>query len=78
MVVAFRLRPDTRSFGASTCGLSTANSSFQLIDDSVLYLTVSWMADRGHNRYGVPVVPDELVDADQVVERAVDWLQTGR
>jgi carboxyl-terminal processing protease len=78
LVVAFRLRPDTRSFGAATCGLSTANQSFPLIDGSTLFLTVSLMADRGHNPYGVPLVPDDQVDADQVVERAIDWLQTGR
>lgn len=78
VTVAFRLRPDTRSFGAATCGLSTANQSFPLSDGGVLYLTVGVMADRGHNRYGVPIPPDELVDADQVVERAIAWLQTGR
>jgi len=78
VVVAFRLRPDTRSFGAATCGLSTSNQLFPLSDGGALLLTVALMADRGHNGYGVPVPPDELVDADQVVERAIDWLQTGR
>jgi hypothetical protein len=78
VTVAFRLRPDTRSFGAATCGLSTSNQSFALSDGAVLYLTVAVMADRGHNRYGGPIPPDELLDADQVVPRAIDWLQTGR
>jgi hypothetical protein len=78
MVVAFRGRPDTRSFGTATCGLSTANRPFTLSDGAVLNLTVSVMADRSLVKYGDSITPDEtLTDSDAAVQRAVAWLQTG-
>jgi hypothetical protein len=78
MVVAFRKRPDTRSFGTATCGLSTANRQFPLADGAVLNLTVSVMADRALVKYGDSIAPDEtLTDPDAAVQRAVTWLQSG-
>ena len=78
-VVAFRQRPDTRSFGLPTCGLSTANSGFTLSDGAVLNLTVSVMADRTRVPYGDRIQPDEVVaDRNELVTRAVAGLQTGR
>jgi carboxyl-terminal processing protease len=78
-LIAFRQRPDTRSFGAPTCGLSTANAPFTLNDGAVLNLTTSVMADRTRARYGDSVVPDELVNGrDALIARAVAWLETGR
>jgi len=74
-VVAFRGRPDTRSFGEPTCGLSTANRSFSLSDGASLILTVSTMADRDKTPYGGAIVPDEIV-ADPV-SRAIAWLESG-
>jgi C-terminal processing protease CtpA/Prc len=74
--IAFRGRANTRSFGAATCGLSTANSGFVLSDGALLNLTVSVMADRAKTKYGDQVQPDEIVEgASPVVERAVAWLQ---
>ena len=73
--IAFRARPDTRSFGVPTCGLSTANSPFTLSDGAVLNLTVSVMADRTRTRYGDSIPPDEVVtDGSEAVNRAVAWL----
>jgi hypothetical protein len=46
VVVAFRGRANTRSFGTPTYGLSTANQSYHLSDGAWLYLTVAVMADR--------------------------------
>jgi C-terminal processing protease CtpA/Prc len=78
MVVAFRKRPDTRSFGTATCGLSTANRQFTLADGAVLNLTVSVMADRALVKYGDSITPDEtLTVPDAAVQRAVAWLQSG-
>jgi carboxyl-terminal processing protease len=75
--IAFRKRANTRSFGAATCGLSTANSSFQLSDGAVLNLTTSVMADRDKTKYGDQVQPDEAIEGQAAVaERAVAWLQT--
>ena len=79
VVIAFRGRPDTRSFGTATCGLSTANELYTMSDGASLFLTVAAMADRTKFLYGGPIAPDEEVpvpgDAEQ---RAVAWLQTGR
>lgn len=75
-LVSFRQRPDTRSFGEPTCGLSTVNSSFQLSDGARLILTVSVLADRTKTRYGDSIAPDETIsDPQQVVTRAAAWLQ---
>jgi carboxyl-terminal processing protease len=78
VVVAFRARPDTRSFGRATCGVSTANRRFDLSDRASLFLTVSVMADRTRALYGRSVVPDEAVSGDaEVVRRAIAWLRSG-
>jgi len=78
VAVAFRGRPNARSFGGATCGLSTANSGFRLSDGATLQLTVSLMADRTGTRYGIPLTPDETVDGDgAVVQRAIAWLRSG-
>jgi carboxyl-terminal processing protease len=77
-VIAFRGRPDTRSFGDATCGLSTANAGFTMSDGATLNLTVSVMADRTRTKYGDSIPPDEIVtDPRQVVQRALEWLQSG-
>jgi hypothetical protein len=75
-VIAFRGRPNTRSFGAATCGLSTANGGFTMSDGAQLVLANAVMADRTGNRYGVPVPPDEFItDPAEAVQRAIQWLR---
>jgi carboxyl-terminal processing protease len=75
-VIAFRGRPETRSFGTPTCGASTALQGFQMSDNAVIFLTVATMADRNRTPYGGQVVPDEVVtDSSQVVDRAIAWLR---
>lgn len=77
VVVAFRGRPNTRSFGTPTCGLSTANATFTLSDGARLVLCVSTMADRNHVRYGDVIAPDETIaGSDAVVARAIAWLRS--
>lgn len=77
--ISFRQRPETRSFGVATCGLSTSNSTFTLSDGAVLTLTTALMADRSRQAYGDRITPDELIpERDQLLPRAVAWLQTGR
>jgi carboxyl-terminal processing protease len=76
IAIAFRGRPNTRSFGSSTCGLSTAVNQFPLGNGARLGVVVSVMADRDGRRYGGVVEPDESVaDPTQVVIRAVAWLR---
>ena len=77
VVVAFRARPNTRSFGGATCGDSTANQGFSLSDGAMLYLTVAVMADRDLSAYGDSIVPDEVLSGDApVVDRAIAWLRS--
>ncbi len=79
VVIAFQRRPDTRSFGAVSCGLSTANEGYTLSDGATLLLTVAVMADRTKFQYGSAIVPDEdLTDPRATEQRAVEWLRTGR
>jgi hypothetical protein len=83
VVVAFRERPKTRSFGQGTYGVSTANSLFTLSDGAELILTVSTLADRTRHIYGGVIEPDQFVDGevaddpasgDAVVDAALAWL----
>lgn len=79
IVVAFRGRPNTRSFGEATRGVSTSNQNFPLSDGAMILLTVAIFADRTGQKYGDSIVPDEVVNAqssedDGVLDAAVKWL----
>jgi carboxyl-terminal processing protease len=78
ITVAFRERPNTRSFGLPTCGLSTAISQFALTTakGSTIGVVDGIMADRTRHPYGSFIVPDELIsDNAAIVTRAVAWLR---
>ncbi|MFI8166039.1 hypothetical protein ACIGAN_06725 [Streptomyces sp. NPDC085931] len=82
MTVAFRGRPDTRSFGEATTGLPTGNVRHRLSDGAILNLTEVKDADRTGRTYDSPIPPDQpVVDnpgrrggEDPVVSAAVTWL----
>lgn len=75
IAISFRARPNTRSFGTATCGLSTGIDTFLLANGARLNVAVAVMADRTLRSYGGVVEPDELVaEPAQVVPRAVAWL----
>ncbi|MFC5537756.1 S41 family peptidase [Rhodocytophaga aerolata] len=74
LAIAFIGRPNTRSFGFPTCGLSTANAPMMLSDGARLALTVGVMADRNKKAYGNAVQPDELLPAVTSVQKAIEWL----
>ena len=75
IAIAFRARPNTRSFGTATCGLSTAVAQFPLKQGGRIAVVTSVMADRTKKPYGKTVDPDEVVDNPaQVVPRALAWL----
>jgi carboxyl-terminal processing protease len=77
-LIAFRRRPNTRSFGQPTCGLSTANATYTLNDGAMLTLTTSLMADRAKTPFGDSIPPDEVIaDPNQTIERAIAWVRTG-
>ncbi len=73
--ISFVGRENTISFGTSTCGLSTSNSSFLLSDNSVLNLTTSYLADRNKNLYGIPINPDVFVNDEDIIQNAVEWIK---
>ena len=74
IAVSFIGRENTRSFGSETCGLSTANSGFDLSDGSRLFLTTAYMADRNENVFGVPIIPDTPATDESIIQNAVDYL----
>lgn len=76
VAVAFKKRPNTRFFGASTCGLSTGVAGYPLSDGATLFLATVTMADRASNPYGGAIAPDDaLSDTAAVVPAAVTWLR---
>ncbi len=79
VVVAFRGRPNTRSFGRATAGLSTANGSYPLPDGSTLLLTTAVFVDRLGQRYGHAITPDQVVEEastqDAPLVAASQWLR---
>ena len=64
-LIAFLRRPNTRSFGQPTCGLSTANATYPLSDSATLTLTTSVMADRAKTPFGDSIPPDEVIRRSQ-------------
>ncbi|WMJ70490.1 S41 family peptidase [Stenotrophomonas sp. 24(2023)] len=74
-VLAFRGRPDTRSFGEPTRGVSTANVVRRLVDGSSLVLTTSVMQDRNGHGDGLKIEPDQYTGGDAAtVAAAQAWL----
>jgi carboxyl-terminal processing protease len=85
VAVAFRGRPNSRSFGAATGGMSTANEIFELSDGARLVITTSVYADRTGRRYGAAIPPDVAVSAgareastpgDAVAGAARSWVES--
>jgi hypothetical protein len=85
MVVSFKGRDKTRSFGNSTYGYSLLRGGFILSDGARIYFTTHVMADRNNNRYGNRVAPDQRIigdfkeiptNNDVVVNAAVEWLES--
>ncbi len=76
--MAFRGRPESRSFGAPTRGVPTANEGFVLADGSSLNLTVAIGVDRAGVTHEDPIPPDELEgDRDAAGQAAHDWVSNG-
>ncbi len=63
--IAFIGRPASRSFGAPTVGVTSANVGVRLPDDSFLMVTHSYDLDRAGKVYDGPIAPDEPL--------AIDW-----
>ncbi|MFD9302955.1 S41 family peptidase [Streptomyces sp. NPDC060048] len=86
-LIAFRGRPESRSFGLPTAGLATGNATYPLGDGALLILTETADLDRTGRRYtNAPIAPDDRVDftdrdvvrgtGDPVVDAARKWLES--
>lgn len=75
IAISFVGRDNTKSFGSPTCGLSTANSGFNLSNNATLYLTVAYMADRNKHKYGVPVAPHMASDNQTIIQQAIEFIE---
>jgi carboxyl-terminal processing protease len=69
LVVSFRGRPETRSFGEPTWGTPTSSSFSSLADGAMLQLTAAFDADRMGVEYRSRIRPDEAMP--------VDWARLG-
>lgn len=75
IVLAFRGRRDSRSFGYPTAGYSTGNTPVQLLDGSLLLLTGSVMKDRNGMGDGSRIHPDVPANDDaEMLRLAERWL----
>jgi len=75
VAISFVGRENAKSFGAPTCGLSTANQGFTLSSGCTLVLTSAYLADRNKKKYGVPVVPDNISTNGTIIQDAVVWIK---
>jgi carboxyl-terminal processing protease len=69
LVVSFRGRAETRSFGEPTWGTPTTSSFYSLADGALLQLTAAFDADRMGVEYRSRIAPDEAMP--------VDWARLG-
>jgi C-terminal processing protease CtpA/Prc len=76
LLLALRVRPNTRTFGLGTVGLSGGNGVFPLADKAQIVLTISLAEDLRGRRYDGPIPPDVELPPDQAPAAAVRWLQS--
>ena len=83
LAVAFRGRPNTRSFGSPTAGFATVNRGSRLPDGANMVVTTGYYADRHRAAIDERLEPDEPVSGgvegwpfptDRVAEAAMKWL----
>lgn len=75
VTVAFKGRGKTKSFGYKTYGVSTSNQKFLLSDGSNMLITVAVFADRNKKLYGYSIEPDEVVDPEKALTKAIEWIR---
>lgn len=87
VVVAFRGRPGSRSFGEATDGVPTGNDGTQLSDGAFISVTSVFDVDRTGRVYDAAIAPDEFIannwrgfgtDRDPVLRAALTWLEAQR
>lgn len=76
--ICFIGKPNARSFGTATGGLTTSNSIFTLSDDNIFVLAVGYELDRNKKVYKGKIQPDVLfenADNENVLESATAWIK---
>jgi carboxyl-terminal processing protease len=75
VAIAFRGKPNARSFGQPTAGATTRVDNLRLRDGAYLNLACGYDMDRNQVVYKGPVPPDVVTeDWDQAMEEAVKWI----
>jgi C-terminal processing protease CtpA/Prc len=82
VAIALRARPNTRSFGQRTNGLTTAPRGFVLSDGAALGVSTSYFADITGETYPEGIIPDDVIPGrgdplfrdPAVPQEAIDWL----
>jgi carboxyl-terminal processing protease len=75
VAISFVTQPNVQLFGQSSYGFSSVNEPRRLHDGAAINLTVAVDADRTGTRYGIPVVPDHVIDDTRSVRQAAaEWL----
>jgi hypothetical protein len=83
VAISFAGRPQERSFGTHTFGLSTSNNMFPLSDGASLFLNTAVEEDRLNRRYEEGIAPDVAVAEpasapteadDAAIHAAEEWL----
>ncbi|WP_083961193.1 S41 family peptidase [Thermomonas fusca] len=82
IAIAFSGRPNTRTFGSATAGLSTANSTYALPGGGTLVLTTGVAVDRLGRLFPAGLKPDESISdqgtADQTLGSAIAWVRSDK
>jgi carboxyl-terminal processing protease len=85
VVLAFRGRPNSRSFGAPSAGYATSNRGASLADGANMVVTTGYQADRLGAPAGDRIQPDQLIPGapsgwpfatDAVGSAAAAWLSS--
>jgi hypothetical protein len=77
IAISFIGRPNTRSFGGNSSGLTTANQGFPLSDGAMIILASAVEADRTGKIYGQSIIPDVQVASinyGAIPDEALQWL----
>lgn len=78
VAIAFRWRPNTRSFGAPTGGVTNSPQTYRLADGATVRVSVEWDVDRRGTVYTHSIKPDVAVSEHlpdkAVVQAAEKWL----
>lgn len=79
VAVAFSGRPNSRSFGVATAGLSTSNLTLDLPDGGALLLTNAIDVDRTGKEFPNGLTPDVMIEndgtEDDTLTAALWWLE---